>query len=40
MERELSGLLEAIKFLNIKKGVILTFDDLDTLLLDEVGRKM
>jgi predicted AAA+ superfamily ATPase len=36
MERELNGLLEAIKFLNIKNGVILTFDDFDTLLFDDI----
>jgi len=36
IERELNGLLEAIKFLNVKNGVILTFDDFDTLLLDDI----
>ncbi|WP_028950796.1 ATP-binding protein [Sulfurihydrogenibium subterraneum] len=36
MERELNGLLEAVKFLNVKKGVILTFDDFDTTTIDGV----
>jgi hypothetical protein len=36
VNRDLNGLLEAARFLNVKKAVILTFDDFDTLTIDGV----
>lgn len=33
-EREINGLLAALKFFNLREGVILTIDQTDTILLD------
>ncbi|SNZ02719.1 hypothetical protein SAMN06265182_0192 [Persephonella hydrogeniphila] len=39
-EREINGLLEAAKFLNVKNGIILTFDEFDQIINDDIEIKI